>query len=77
MSKINKPILITPHVINTINSLPEEERIAVASAFISDMIMGVNPENSLSSLQTMLYSIIKFQVQQDTIRFIKNHDVIK
>lgn len=77
MRKINKPILITPHVINTINSLPEEERIAVASAFISDMIMGVNPENSLSSLQTMLYSIIKFQVQQDTIRFIKNHDVIK
>lgn len=77
MRIINKPILITPHVINTINSLPEEERIAVASAFISDMIMGVNPEKSLSSLQTMLYSVIKFYVQQDTIRFVNNQNIIK
>lgn len=77
MRIINKPILITPHVINTINSLPEEERIAVASAFISDMIMGIDPEKSLSSLQTMLYSVIKFYVQQDTTRFINDQYIVK
>lgn len=65
---MNNPIVITPHVINTINSLPEDERVAVASAFVSEIIMGVNPEESLSPLQKMLYSVIRFYVQQDSAK---------
>lgn len=65
---MNQAIVLTPHVINTINSLPEEERVAVASAFVSEMIMGVNPDESLSPLQKMLYSVIKLYVQQDSIK---------
>jgi hypothetical protein len=38
-------ILISPRVINTINSLPEDERIAVVTAFVGDMIMGVKVED--------------------------------
>lgn len=66
---MNNSIVISSHVINTINSLPKEERIAVASAFVSDMIIGVNPEEELSSVQTMLYSVIKFYIQQDSARY--------
>ena len=58
-SKKHQSIVISPHVINTINSLPEEEKVAVATAFVSEMIMGVDPENALSPLQAMLYGIIK------------------
>lgn len=68
MKAMNNSIVITPHVINTINSLPEEERVAVASAFVSEIIMGVNPEDSLSPLQKMLYSVIRFYVQQDSTK---------
>lgn len=68
MKVMNQAIVLTPHVINTINSLPEEERVAVASAFVSEMIMGVNPDESLSPLQKMLYSVIKLYVQQDSIK---------
>ena len=71
MKAIKHSIVITPHVINTINSLPEDERVAVASAFVSDMIMGVNPEKSLSPLQTMVYSVIKFHVCRDSANFIQ------
>ena len=68
MKVMNQTIVLTPHVINTINSLPEDERVAVASAFVSEMIMGVNPDESLSPLQKMLYSVIKLYVQQDSIK---------
>ena len=73
MKTLNDSIVITPHVINTINSLPEEERVAVASAFISEMIMGVNPEDGLTPLQTMLYSVIRFYIQQDSVKYKLSH----
>lgn len=62
-------IVITPHVINTINALPEEERVAVASAFVGEMIMGLNVEEILSPFQTMLYAVVKSYVQQDSYRY--------
>ncbi|MBR3830594.1 MAG: hypothetical protein IKJ52_05020 [Muribaculaceae bacterium] len=69
MKAMNNSIVISSHVINTINSLPKEEQITVASAFVSEMIMGENPEGELSPLQTMLYSVIRFYVQQDSAKF--------
>ena len=62
-------ILISPRVINTINSLPEDERIAVVSAFVGDMIMGVKVEDSLTPIQTMLYAVIKSYVQRDSLQY--------
>ncbi|MBQ2045724.1 MAG: hypothetical protein II260_00850 [Muribaculaceae bacterium] len=62
-------ILISPRVINTINSLPEDERIAVVTAFVGDMIMGVKVEDSLTPIQTMLYAVIKSYVQRDSLQY--------
>ena len=64
MNAMNNSIVISSHVINTINSLPTEERIAVISAFVSE-----NPESDLSSVETMLYSVIKFYIQQDSAKY--------
>lgn len=62
-------ILITPHVINTINSLPNEERTAIANTLAAELILGEKPEDSLSPMQEMIYSIIRFYVKQDTIKY--------
>ena len=62
-------ILITPHVINTINSLPDEERTAIANTLAAELISGEKPEDSLSPMQEMIYSIIRFYVKQDTIKY--------
>lgn len=71
MSNLTKQqsILISPRVINTINSLPEDERIAVVTAFVGDMIMGVKVEDSLTPIQTMLYAVIKSYVQRDSLQY--------
>ena len=66
-------ILISPRVINTINSLPEDERIAVVTAFVGDMIMGVKVEDSLTPIQTMLYAVIKSYVQRDSYKYNQEH----
>lgn len=68
-STTKQSIVITPHVINTINALPEDERVAVASAFVGEMIMGFNVEDTLSPIQTMLYAVIKSYVQRDSYRY--------
>lgn len=64
-----KSILITPHVINTINALPLNERIAITSALAGELILGQDPRNDLSPLQEMIYSIIRFYVKQDTVKY--------
>lgn len=67
-----KSILITPHVINTINSLPIDERVAIASALTGELILGKNPSKELSPLQEMIYSIIRYYVKQDTMKYAKS-----
>lgn len=62
-------ILITPHVINTINSLPDDERTAIANTLAAELILGEKPNTSLSPMQEMVYSIIRFYVKQDTIKY--------
>lgn len=60
-------ILISNHVINTINSLPQEERHAIAQALVSEMILGDVSE--LPPVQEMLYSVIRFYVRRDSTRY--------
>ena len=67
-----KSILITHHVINTINSLPIDERVAIASALTGELILGKNPSKELSPLQEMIYSIIRYYVKQDTMKYTQS-----
>ena len=71
-----KPILITPHVINTIKSLPIEEQTAIANALISELILDGHSRKLLSPVQEMLYSIIRFYIKQDSQKYISSNNLI-
>ncbi len=64
-----KTILFTPHVINTIKSLPADEQTAIANALVRELILERDTGTSLSPLQEMLYSIIRFYIQKDSLKF--------
>lgn len=59
---------ISPRVIDTINSLPIKDRIPISNALSSEFILGRDPTESLTPLQNMLYTMIRFYVTQDTER---------
>ena len=61
-------IIISSHVVDTIKSLPESERAAIATALASELILGNDPDEMLSPFQAMLYSIIRYYVKRDTER---------
>lgn len=62
--------VISPRVINTINSLPVEERLAVTSALAAELILGAEStgDTSLTPMQEVIYSMIKMYVRRDTER---------
>lgn len=60
--------VISAHVINTINSLPAEERIAVTTALAAEMILGADTHGRLTPMQEVLYSMIRQYVERDTTR---------
>lgn len=65
---MDRSIIITPHVINTLKSLPAEERVAITNALAEDMILG-DDVTDLSPYQQMIYSIIRFYVERDTAKY--------
>ncbi|MBQ7042245.1 MAG: hypothetical protein IJN66_06015 [Muribaculaceae bacterium] len=71
------PILITPHVINTIKSLPLDEQTAITGALVEELILDSHSKKALSPVQEMLYSIIKFYIKQDSTKFISSHCIHK
>lgn len=67
-SSLSSTIIITPHVVNTVKSLPESDRKAIVEALAADILLGVNPDEVLSPFQSILYSMIKFYVERDSVR---------
>ncbi len=65
---MNQSIIITPQVINTINSLPAPEREIISNALASEMFLGT-ADLSLTPTQQLVYNIIRFNIERDTIRF--------
>lgn len=62
-------VLITSQVIDTIKSLPLEQREAIASAVAGVFILGDDYKRKLSPYQEMLFSIISFYVKRDTKKY--------
>lgn len=65
-------IVITPNVINTINALPVEERLAITAALASELILGKESASSLTPVQAMIFSMIKNYVTRDTERCLND-----
>jgi len=65
---MNQSIVISPRVISTIQALPYNDRIAVASAIAGELLLGHSPEGELSPMETMLYSIIRSYIRHDSCK---------
>jgi len=64
-------VFISSHVIESIRALPDTDRQAVAMALVNEMLLGLNPDDSLTPFQAMLYSIIQFHVRRDSARSVE------
>lgn len=69
---MSKTIVISDDVINTINSLNEEDRITMSAAIASELICGHSAEKSLSSMQRIIFSIIRSSVKRSTDAYFSN-----
>lgn len=69
-----QPIVITPHVINTLRALPLDERLNVASALAGEMLLGAQIDN-LEPIEDMIYSILRFYIQKDSVKYNRQADV--
>ena len=66
---MNRTIVITPNVINTLRSLPLEERMSVASALAGEMLLGAGRCSDLAPEEDMIYQILRFYVNQASARY--------
>lgn len=68
---MSKTIVISDDVINTINSLNEEDRIVMSAAIAGELICGKSIEQNLNSMQRIIFSIIKNSVNRSTAAYAK------
>lgn len=63
------PVLFSSRVIADIQALPEQDRIAVASAIAAKTLLGIDPKDSLSPLGNIVYTMIQNTITRDTARY--------
>lgn len=68
---MNSNIVLSRYVINTINSLPEEERLSIASALAGEMILGAKLTNELNPREEMIYTVIRNFIMRDSHEYNK------
>lgn len=59
-------IFLSQRVLNTLNSLPADERATLAHALTDEMVLGIDPTESLTAIQRMVYAIIRHYVHHDS-----------
>lgn len=61
-----KSIVFSQRVINTINSLPMEDRVAISTAMFGEFVLGMKENLGLSSQHVMLYAVIRQYILRDS-----------
>ena len=61
-------IFISPRVIDTITSLPSDDRQTITAALSHEFILGGDPYTMLTPVQGIVYAMIRHYVEQDTER---------
>ena len=61
---MNKTFVITSQVINTLRSLPYEERVNVASALAGEMLLGTGPCDNLAPDEDLIYQLLRCYVDR-------------
>jgi hypothetical protein len=52
---MNQAVVISTRVLATINSLPDEERSAMAAALTGEFILGMDVSKELTEMQQIVY----------------------
>lgn len=65
-------IVITQNVLNTLRSLPYEDRLNVASALAGEMLLGAGRATDLEPQQALVYDILRNYVQQASERYSRS-----
>lgn len=63
-------VLFSRNVIQTLRSLPENDREPIANALTVEFILGGDPLAGLSAFQSRLYWVIRFYVCRDQRRLM-------
>lgn len=66
---MSKTIVISDDVINTINSLSEEDRITMSAAIAGELICGHSVEKNLNSMQRVIFAILRNSVRRSTAAY--------
>ena len=62
---MDSQVLFSRNVINTLRSLPEHDRGPIANALAAEFILGRDPLEGLSALQSRVYCVLRFYVCRD------------
>lgn len=62
---MDSQVLFSRNVINTLRSLPENDRGPIANALAAEFILGRDPLEGLSALQSRVYCVLRFYVCRD------------
>ncbi|MBD5312872.1 MAG: hypothetical protein HDS06_01405 [Bacteroides sp.] len=62
------PLIISPRVIDTINSLQPSDRASITNALGMEFILSQNPDKMLTPMQSIIYAVVRFYVTQDSQR---------
>ncbi|MCM1077476.1 MAG: hypothetical protein NC411_08975 [Bacteroides sp.] len=61
-------LIISPRVIDTINSLQPLDRTPITNALSMEFILGENPSSTLTPRQNIIYAVIRYYVTRDSSR---------
>lgn len=67
---MTKQVIFSRSVIQTLRSLPENDREPIANALTAEFILGGDPLAGLSALQSRLYWVIRYYVCRDQRRLM-------
>jgi hypothetical protein len=62
-------IVLSQNVINTIQALPQEERVSIAAAIVGEMVLGGNVRQDLTPFENIIYTMISSNVERDSAQY--------
>ncbi len=63
---MNKSIVLSRNVLNTIKSLPREQQFSIISAIAGEMIFGAVINDELTREEMQIYSLIRKDIDKDS-----------
>lgn len=66
---MNKSIVLSQNVLNTIKALPLDQQFSIVSAIAGEMIFGAVVDRELNAEEKKLYAVIKSTVCQDSMSY--------